>query len=93
MRLTVRYFAAARAAAGAESTVVDIDPADTLGELRICCPTATTDCVAYGALLVSAGRDRVLRPVRRAGRMPLARRPATVRGRLTPTNPGVMFIT
>ncbi|HMS75393.1 MoaD/ThiS family protein [Gordonia sp. (in: high G+C Gram-positive bacteria)] len=34
MRLTVRYFAAARAAAGAESTVVDIDPADTLGELE-----------------------------------------------------------
>ena len=34
MRLTVRFFAAARAASGTESAVVDIDPAITLGELE-----------------------------------------------------------
>ncbi|ATD69877.1 MULTISPECIES: MoaD/ThiS family protein [Gordonia] len=34
MNLTVRFFAAARAAAGTESRVVDIDPATTLGDLE-----------------------------------------------------------
>ena len=34
MQLTVRYFAAARAAAGAESVVVDVEPATTVGELE-----------------------------------------------------------
>ncbi|AZZ83309.1 MoaD/ThiS family protein [Gordonia alkanivorans] len=34
MNLTVRFFAAARAAAGTEARVVDIDPATTLGDLE-----------------------------------------------------------
>ncbi len=34
MNLTVRFFAAARAAAGTEALVVDIDPATTLGDLE-----------------------------------------------------------
>ncbi|MCK8615383.1 MoaD/ThiS family protein [Gordonia sp. C13] len=34
MNLTVRFFAAARAAAGTESRVVDIDPATTLAHLE-----------------------------------------------------------
>ena len=34
MRVTVRFFAAARAAAGTESAIADIDPAITLGELE-----------------------------------------------------------
>ncbi|ROZ89386.1 MoaD/ThiS family protein [Gordonia sp. OPL2] len=34
MRLTIRYFAAARAAAGTESAVVDIDADATLGQLE-----------------------------------------------------------
>ncbi|MGV9711106.1 MoaD/ThiS family protein [Gordonia sp. NPDC003424] len=34
MQLTVRYFAAARAAAGGESSTVDISPEATLGDLE-----------------------------------------------------------
>jgi molybdopterin synthase sulfur carrier subunit len=34
MQLTVRFFAAARAAAGTEESVLDIDPSITLGELE-----------------------------------------------------------
>ncbi|MBD0863908.1 MoaD/ThiS family protein [Gordonia sp. zg691] len=34
MNLTVRYFAAARAAAGTDQSVVEIDPSTTLGELE-----------------------------------------------------------
>ncbi|MFE0748418.1 MoaD/ThiS family protein [Gordonia sp. NPDC058843] len=34
MQLTVRFFAAARAAAGAEERVVEIDPSTTLGVLE-----------------------------------------------------------
>lgn len=34
MQLTVRFFAAARAAAGAEETVIDVDPSTTLGVLE-----------------------------------------------------------
>ncbi|MEO9327065.1 MoaD/ThiS family protein [Gordonia aurantiaca] len=38
MELTVRFFAAARAAAGTDQIVVGIDPSTTLGELesRLC---------------------------------------------------------
>ncbi|AZG45601.1 MoaD/ThiS family protein [Gordonia insulae] len=34
MQITIRYFAAARAAAGTESTVVDVDDDATLGQLE-----------------------------------------------------------
>ncbi|MEE3849311.1 MoaD/ThiS family protein [Gordonia sp. LSe1-13] len=34
MQLTVRYFAAARAAAGTESAVLEVDTDSTLGELE-----------------------------------------------------------
>lgn len=35
MHLTVRYFAAARAAAGTEAVVVDVSPESTLADLEV----------------------------------------------------------
>lgn len=43
MQLTIRYFAAARAAAGAESAVLEVDDDATLGDLETLLATDNPD--------------------------------------------------